>query len=113
MGELGLEPSRLQRAQEGGQLERDLEPRVVIERGHAGLDAGDQLGAEERPGVPVGRLADEGRHRHSQRQLRRELRQHRDLALEAGDRDLALRKAKGVALVHDPDAVVPPLGELA
>ena len=58
-------------------------------------------------------LPDEDRPRDRQRQQRRQLRQHRELALEPRDRDLPARKAERVALVDDPDAVVPPLGQLA
>ena len=51
------------------------------------------------------------RDRGRQRDLRRELAQHRDLALDARDRDLAAREAERPALVDEPDRVVPALAE--
>jgi hypothetical protein len=103
----------VQRAQEAREREPDLDPRLVVELGLARLDAGQQLAAEERPRVALRRAPDEDRLRHRQRQKRREARQHRELPLDARDRDLPSREPEGVPLVHDPDGVVPAFGEPA
>ena len=102
----------MQLAQEAGEAEPDLDPGVVVQLCVPALGPRQQLAAEERPGIPAVGSADEGRPRHGQRQ-HGELWQDRELALHAGDGDLAVREPEGVALVHEPDRVVPALGELA
>ena len=108
-----VELDGVQLAQEPRELESDLDARLVVEPSVARLGSRQQVAAEERPREVVVRLADEHRHRHGQRQERRELRQHGELPLDPRDRDGAMRDPERVALVDDPDAVVPALGELA
>ena len=103
----------VKRPQEGRELQHHVEPGRVVELCVAGLAAGEELAAEERPGVALGGPPAEGRVRDRQRQERRELRQDRQFKLYAGNRDLPSREAKGIPLVHDPDGVVPALGQRA
>ena len=81
----------------------------VAQAGDRRLASCDQLAAEERPREALRRAADEHGNGDAQRQPRRELRQHGDLALEARQRDRAAREAEHPAAVGEPDAVVPAL----
>jgi hypothetical protein len=103
----------VKRPQEARELQHHLEPGRVVELCVAGLAAGEELAAEERPWVALGGVPAEDRVRDRQRQERCELRQDRQFELYAGNRDLPPREAKGIPLVHDPDGVVPALGQRA
>src|SRR5207248_5035349 len=67
----------------------------------------------EGPRILVRRRTHVQRRRHGHGQEWREFRQDNDLPLRSGDTDLPSRKPEGVALVDDPDRVVPAVAEWA
>ena len=111
VGQVRRDLDAVQRAQERAELAREAVAIRVAQAGIRDLATADQLAAEERPRIAAVRPADEARDRDRERQQRRQLRQHRDLALDAGQRDRAAREAEHPAVVGEPDAVVPALAE--
>src|SRR5205823_11504747 len=111
--ELDRQLDGVELAQERSDLEGYAEPRHVVEAGVAGLLSREELAAEEGPRVVAVGAADEDGIRDRKRQPRGEERQDGELELEARDADRPLREAEGPVLVHEPDRVVPALGEAA
>ncbi len=79
----------------------------VVESSVAHLRALDDSGSEEGPGKVETRRASENRHWNRQRQQGSQPGQDFQLALHARDRDRASWKPECVALVDDPDRVIP------
>jgi len=101
----------VKRAQKLGELQCDRQASLVVETGLGDLVPRQQRACEEGPGILVRWPTDVERLRNRRGQERCELRKDRDLSLRPRDDDLPPRKAEGVALVDDPDRVVPPVGK--
>ena len=108
-GEVGA----VQPAQERSQRSGKATTGGFGQAGVGDLPTGHEPATEEGPGKPLGGAPDEDWLGDRQRQERRQARQHGDLALHAGDRGGAPGEAEHPALVHQPDRVVPALGEQA
>ncbi len=101
----------MEHAEEASELGAEILASMVVEAGVGDLAPGKERRAEERPVEALARSTDEPRLRNRNGEERRESRQHRELALDAGDRDLAPRKAKHPPVLDDPGRIVPALAE--
>ncbi|MCB9564701.1 MAG: hypothetical protein H6708_30310 [Kofleriaceae bacterium] len=96
----------MQRAQPGAQRRGEGGARVVVEPGGEDGRAGQPAVAPEPGRVAQRRRADVQRHRHRQRQVRRDHRQPAQLAIERG-RDHGAAREPERQVAETPDVDVP------